>query len=393
MLFLAGYIKEGTILFDKLQITRLKPLFVFFIGYTICFYLFALTLGYTFPFVAGFILALLVQPLVRFLREKLHLKSGVASILVTLLCFIVLFGLMALTGYWLVTEITTLVVKLSSIDTTKIIKPLNDLTGVYVDKIDSEFIRQNQEQLIKFLQTGAGIITSVLNTVLMILTSLPGILTMFIVMIFSTYFFAKDMPVIKRQIASFLSQSTVINIRSASRHSLTMSGKLIASFILIYFITFVQTLLVFYLLGVPYPLVLSLIAGIADVLPILGPGTVYIPLAIISLVQGDYFTAIALIVAWLLISTIRQVIQPKIVSASIDVHPLAMLAALYFALIAGRISILIYITLFFVLYQVLCKTGVLPRFFMSESELDKQDKTPIPPVPKNSTDRVPPSDF
>lgn len=394
--FLPVIIKEGTILFDKLQLTRLKPLFMFFIGYTVCFYLFALTLGYTFPFVAGFLLALLVQPLVRFLKEKLHLKPGAASILVTLLSFFVLFGLMALLGYWLVTEITTLVVKLSSIDTTKIIKPLNDLTGVlgfYVDKIDTDFIRQNQEQLIKFLQTGAGILTSVLNTVLMILTSLPGILTMFIVMIFSTYFFAKDMPVIKRQVASFLSQSTVINIRSASRHSLTMSGKLIASFTLIYFITFVQTLLVFYLLGVPYPLVLSLIAGIADVLPILGPGTVYIPLAVISLVQGDYFTSIALIVAWLLISTIRQVIQPKIVSASIDVHPLAMLAALYFALIAGRISILIYITLFFVLYQVLCKTGVLPRFFMSESELDKQEKTPIPPIQKDNTSSTPPADF
>ncbi|WP_085832984.1 sporulation integral membrane protein YtvI [Clostridium merdae] len=369
---------------------------MFFIGYTICFYLFALTLGYTFPFVAGFLLALLVQPLVRFLKEKLHLRPGLASILVTLLCFIVLFGLMALTGYWLVTEITTLVVKLSSIDTTKIIKPLNDLTGIlgiYVDRIDSEFIRQNQEQLIKFLQSGAGFITSVLNTVLMILTSLPGILTMFIVMIFSTYFFSKDMPVIKRHVASILSQNTVVHIRSASQHSLTMSGRLIASFLLIYFITFLETLLVFYLLGIPYPLVLSLVVGIADVLPVLGPGTVYIPLAIISLVNGDYFTAIALLVGWLLISTIRQIIEPKIVSASIDVHPLAMLSAIYFALISGRISILIYMVLFFVLYQVLCKTGVLPRIFVSEADMDKQEKIPIPPVPKESPNTPPPADF
>lgn len=371
-------------------------MFVFFIGYTVCFYLFALTLGFTFPFVAGFLLALMLQPLVRFLKEKLRLRPGFASILVTLLSFFILFGLMALLGYWLVTEITTLVVRLSSIDTTKIAGPLNELMGhlgIYVDRIDSEFIRQNQEQLIKFLQTGAGILTSVLNTVLRILTSLPAILTMFIVMIFSTYFFAKDMPVIKRHVASFLSQTTVINIRSASRHSLAMSGKLLASFLLIYLITFLQTLLVFFLLGVPYPLVLSLIAGIADVLPILGPGTVYVPLAVISLVQGDYFTAVALIVAWLLISTIRQVIQPKIVSASIDIHPLSMLAAIYFALVAGRVSILIYMTLFFVLYQVLCKTGVLPRLFVSDSDLDKQGKRPIPPTQKDNTAQPePPAD-
>lgn len=375
--------KEEFTLFDKLQMTRIKPLLVFFVGYTFCFFLLALTISYTFPFVAGFFLALLLQPLVRFLKKKLHLRPGLASILVTLLAFFILFGLLALLGYWLVTEITTLVMKLSAIDPAKIIDPLNETIGhlgIYIDKIDSDFIQRNQEQLIKFLQTGAGILTSVLNTVLRILTSLPAILTMLIVMIFSTYFFSKDLPKIKQNMASFFSQNTVINLRSASRHSLAMSGKLLASFLLIYFITFLETLVVFFFLGVPYPLVLSLIAGVSDILPILGPGTVYVPLALFYVFQGDYFTAVALLVGWLLISTIRQVIQPKIVSASIDVHPLCMLAALYFALVSGKISILIYMTVLFVLYQVLCKSGVLPRLFETAIDPDRPGKRPIPPV-------------
>lgn len=375
--------------------TRIKPLLVFFAGYTVCFFLLALTINYTFPFVAGFFLALILQPLVRFLKKKLHLRPGLASILVTLLAFFILFGLLVLLGYWLVTEITTLVIRLSAVDPSKIIDPLNNTIshlGIYIDKIDSDFIQRNQEQLIKFLQTGAGILTSVLNTVLRILTSLPAILTMLIVMIFSTYFFSKDMPKIKQNAASFFSQNTVINLRSASRHSLAMSGKLLASFLLIYFITFLETLVVFFFLGIPYPLVLSLIAGVADVLPILGPGTVYIPLALFYVFQGDYFTAVALLVSWLLISTIRQVIQPKIVSASIDVHPLSMLAALYFALVAGKISILIYMTMLFVLYQVLCKSGVLPRLFEPAADPDRPVKRPIPPVETVENEAAPPTD-
>ncbi len=378
--------KGGLLLFDKLQMTRLKPLFLFFIGYTICFYLFTFTLRFTFPFVAGFLLALLVQPVIRLLRNKLKFRPGLASVCVTLLSFFLLFGIVFLLGYWLITEITTLVVKLSSFDTAKIAEPLNDLLnqmGGYINRIniDSEFIRQNQEQLIKFVQTGAGVVTSVLNTVLKILTSLPAIFTMFIVMVFSTYFFSKDMPVIKRHVASFLSQNTVINIRSASRHSLAMSGKLFCSYMLIYLITFLETLVVFFILDVPYPLVLSIIAGFADILPVLGPGTVYVPMAVVYLVHGDYFTAAALIISWLLISTIRQVIEPKIVSASINIHPLCMLAAIYFALIAGKISTLIYMTLLFVLYQVLSRSGSLPTLFEPEPAVAKPTKKPIAPVP------------
>lgn len=341
-----------------------------------------LTLNFTFPFVAGFLLALVLQPFIRMLKQKLKLRPGFASILATLLAFFILIGLVALLGYWLVTEITTMVMRLSSLDMTQIMEPLNDLVNQfssYLNRIDSKFIEQNQEQLMKFLQTGMGVLTSVLNTALKILTSLPAIFTMFIVMVFSTYFFSKDMPSIKKHMASFLSLNTVSNIRSASRHSFAMSGKLLCSYLLIYGITFLETLVVFSLLDVPYPLMLSIIAGCADVLPVLGPGTVYIPLAVMFLFQGNFFNAAALMIGWLLISTIRQILEPKIVSASINIHPLCMLAAIYFALVAGKISVLIYMTLLFMLYQVLAKSGGLPRLF--EDAAEKKQKMPISPVP------------
>lgn len=364
-------------MFDKFQLNRLKPLFLFFFFYTISFYLFTITLRFTFPFLAGFLLALILQPLIRLLRDRLHLRPGLASALVTLLAFFVLIGLVVLLGYLLVSEISNLVLKISAIDPASITTPFNnavDQLSRYADRINADFLQQNQEQLMKLLQSGMGVVTSILNAALHLLTSLPTIFTMFIVMVFSTYFFTKDMSEIKKRTVSMLSNSAVSNIRSASRHSVTMSGRLIGSYLLIYFITFLETLVVFAILRIPYPLVLSIIAGVADILPVLGPGTVYIPLAAVNLFQGNYFTAAALVVCWMLISAIRQVLEPKIVSASIHIHPLCMLAAIYFSLIAGNLWILIYMSLMFVLYQVLKQVGILPSIF------PEPEKKPIPPV-------------
>lgn len=351
---------------DRFQFNRRKPLILFFIAYTLIFFLFVITLKYTFPFLAGFLLALAVQPLIRLLKKHLHCSPGIASALVTLLVFIVMFGLLYLLGYWLVYEISNLISRISDKNLSAITGPINSMinqTGTYFSKIDADFINKNKDEILNFAKSGASIVTPILNTALSFLTSLPAIFTMFIVMIFSTYYFSKDMTWIKKNIMSLFSNNAAANIRTASHHSASMSGKYVGSYMLIYFITFLETLIVFIALGVPYPLVISIITGIADILPVLGPGTIYIPLSVIYLLSGSYFKAIALFVCWLLITIIRQIIEPKIVSSSINVHPLAMLAAIYFSLISGNFWILIYFSGLFVLYAILTNIEALPTFF------------------------------
>lgn len=369
-------------MFEKQQLARLKPLAIFAAGYTVFFYLFTVTIKYTFPFVAGFLLALLVQPLIRLLQNKLQLKSGAAAALSTLAAYLIVFGILFLLGYWLVTEINNLLSYIAAISKNGfgiLTDPINlliqQVTGSLDKiKIDAEFIQKNKDQIMNLAQAGAGVTVTVLSKVLQFLTSLPAIFTMFIVMIFSTYFFSKDMGTIKKHLASFLSLRTAHGLKAASRHGANMSGKWVGSYLLIYFLTFLETLVVFYALGIPYPLVLSIITGIADVLPVLGPGTIYIPLAIIYLFTADFFKSIALLVCWLLITAIRQVVEPKLVSSSINIHPLTMLAAIYFALIANNFWLLIYIASIALLYEVLAKVELLPRLFLKEETAEQKDK-------------------
>lgn len=361
--------KEAFILFDMRQLTRLKPLIIFFLTFSVLFFLFAVTLKYTFPFVAGFLLALAVQPLIRWLKEKIHLTPGLSSAIATLIVFILVFGIMFLLGFWLVAEINNLINNIPR-DVGELTSPINNFIsriGEYVSKINSKFIEQNQKQIIDIAQSSAGIIKTVLTSVLSFLTSLPAIFTMFIVMVFSTYFFSKDMPILKKRLLSIFSKDFALNIRSASHHGMNMGSKYILSYLFIYFITFLETLVVFSSLGIPYPLVLSIVTGVADILPVLGPGTIYIPLAIIYLFAGDFFKAGALIICWLLITSIRQIIEPKIIASSINIHPLTMLAAIYFALIANNFWILIYCSALLLLYQILTQLNFLPKLCESNT--------------------------
>lgn len=368
---------------DKHQLTRLKPLVIFFAAFTAVFYLFAISLKYTFPFLAGFLLALSVQPLIRILKKHLRVKPGLASLLSTVLVFALLFGLLFLLGYWLIYEINNLINYITGLSKTgfgPLTGPINSILaqlGEYLSRIDANFIQQNKDQILSIAQSGAGVATKVLSSTLKFLTSLPAIFTMLIVMIFSTYFFSKDMEKIKNYVVGLFSQEGAVSLRSASHHGANLSGKYVCSYLLIYFITFVETLIVFTALGVPYPLVLSLITGFADILPVLGPGTMYVPLAVIYLFGGDYFKTIVLLVCWLLIMALRQIIEPKLVSSSINIHPLTMLAAIYFALVASNFWILIYFSVLALLYSVLTQSEILPKLFVSKPVDPPTESKPV----------------
>ncbi len=91
-------------------------------------------------------------------------------------------------------------------------------------------------------------------------------------------------------------------------------------------------------------------------------------------------------VCWLLITSIRQIIEPKIISSSINIHPLTMLAAIYFALVAGNIWILLYFSVLLLLYQILTQIGLIPTLCAVKYDADE----PNPSQAGSFTGGIPP---
>jgi predicted PurR-regulated permease PerM len=82
-------------------------------------------------------------------------------------------------------------------------------------------------------------------------------------------------------------------------------------------------------LGVEGSATLAFFVAILDILPVIGVGTVLIPWSIIAFLMSDTSLGIGLIVLFLVNAVIRQLIEPKILGKSLDLHPLLTLMLIY----------------------------------------------------------------
>jgi predicted PurR-regulated permease PerM len=88
----------------------------------------------------------------------------------------------------------------------------------------------------------------------------------------------------------------------------------------------------FTLLGLPSPLVLGVIAGICEFIPLVGPLLVAIVAALLALLHGGPFSAFMVLVVLAVLRIVQDyVVYPRLIGQGIHLHPLAVI----FALLAG----------------------------------------------------------
>ena len=118
-------------------------------------------------------------------------------------------------------------------------------------------------------------------------------------------------------------------------------------------LTTVTILIGLLILKVEYSITIALVSGLIDIIPYLGTGTVFIPWIAYEVIIGNYHLAIGLIVVYVIVVVQRQLVEPKVLSSSIGIDPLATLVALFvgykligfLGLIAGPVVLVIINTL------------------------------------------------
>jgi predicted PurR-regulated permease PerM len=85
----------------------------------------------------------------------------------------------------------------------------------------------------------------------------------------------------------------------------------------------------FYFLGLPSPLVLGLMAGILEFVPLVGPLTVAIVAAALALLHSGYGMAFVLLLFLGVLRIVHDyVVYPKLIGQGIHLHPLAVILAI-----------------------------------------------------------------
>lgn len=288
------------------------------------------------PFLIAIAISMLIEPIIRWTTKKTNLERKKSAILVLIAVFAIIIGLLTIGVIALVSESANL------------LSGLNDYIDMAYDKIQQliSFINLNglenkgeintiiQNATRNILERGSDIITEVLQSLLKIVTSLPEIGIYTVITIIATYFLCTDRFYMLDQLEHHLPKEWARKIGNHVREITSYLGNYLkAEFILIGidFLIILIGLLVLNMLNynIKYPLLVAIGIGFVDALPLVGSGTVMVPWAVSSALNGNLKLAIAILILYAIIIIARQFLEPKIVSSQIGIHPIFTLIAMY----------------------------------------------------------------
>ena len=287
------------------------------------------------PFVVGWILALLANPLVRFLERRVKLVRRHGSMLIIIAALAIVIGLFYGAGLLVYREMGSFLADAPEIYQS-VIAEIGD--ALQNGRKLAEYFPQNlQPPLLAFSDNLDGLFGKLVSraaepTVQIaghVAKSIPNLLVNMVITILSSYLFLADRESIMRWLKGHLPAFIFRYIEYMKRDAKgVIGGYFLAQFRIMCVVALILAA-GFLVLGVRYGVLLAFLTAILDFLPIFGTGTVLFPWAVVKLFAGEYAYATGLILLYILTQVVRQIIQPKIVGESMGLPPLMTLFLLY----------------------------------------------------------------
>lgn len=290
------------------------------------------------PFLAGFLAASVLQYPAYWISEKCKIRYAAAAIGLTVLSVSVLLGLIGILLWQTISEIGSFAKEALSGENAL----LENLSGV-VEKMGNivsempffsgktglelkESMLQTFSEMIKNIFVSAASRFPALASKLV--SAIPQIFIFCVITVLSAVYFCLDYKKICHFFKSLISmerRETAVSFIDTLKQT---AWKFLRSYLLLFLITFAGLFLGFVLLRETYAFLFALITAIVDSLPIFGMGIVILPLALFHFMTGEVGYGIGLCVLYLILTVLRQILEPRILGAGLGVHPLIMLCAM-----------------------------------------------------------------
>lgn len=319
----------------KYWLDVIKKIIIFLISVLLLYIGFKISLFYI-PFLIAFVLSLLIEPVIKFCMKKFKMKRKISAILIFIIILSILIGLITWGAITLFTEATNFLNNIN-IHFDKISKTFQSIIGKFeFDKIkvSSEIKGILQNSSNDIINTASEWIKRILTNVLNAITSLPTIGLYIVITILALYFMCTDKIYMLDQLEHHLPEKWVKKLSKHIKAIAKSLGCYLKAQVKLVFISFIISLIGLYIfsisgMNIKYPLMIAIGIAIVDALPIFGSGTVMVPWAVISAFNGDLRLGVAVLVLWIIMCIVRQIIEPKIVSGQIGIHPIFTLIAMY----------------------------------------------------------------
>ncbi len=301
-----------------------------------------LTLRYvlpaTYPFIIAYFIAMLLSPVMAFLKKHAGIPHRAAALVSVVLAVSLVSGLIYLLADRAVFELGRLTKNLDSKAELKqkVVALFSSLPFTDGESVWA-YLEEKLTASLPGLNTAFGIMTKTF-------TGVADFAFAFFVTVVACYYMTVDRAKIAALAYKLLPKSAEKRLHSARVGVVRSAGRFLKAYGLILFITFAELLAAFSIMQLDYAVLLAAAIALVDILPVLGTGTVLVPWALICMfVTKDLYTGIGLLVTYVTITVIRQIIEPKIVGSFMGLHPLATLFAMFAGLkTAGILGMLLF---------------------------------------------------
>lgn len=272
------------------------------------------------------LLALTMEPAV----DKMHRKKGIPRVFGAGILFAVTFIVLGIIIYAVAPTLAREIAQMATV------------LPAYFEMIDLEYILDNGQSIglqssdVQDLLIDASVALRDAASFLITgtLGFLGGIFSVVLIAVISFYLVLEDNGVEK-----FIKAAVPGNMQARCIHIVkqieTKLGQWFIGQVTLGFIVGILSLIGLYIIGVPYALVLALIAGVFELIPYIGPMLSAIPAVLIAATVSPTTAVLTFILYFLIQEFENYIIVPKVMEKSVGLHPIIIIIA---AAIGGQLA-------------------------------------------------------
>ena len=365
---------------------KIRPFFsliIFLLVFTISFSIIIGTLKYTIPFIIGLITASILKKPTEAIIKRFNIKGNFAASISILIFYIITVTLLGIGVMYFCSEIKDLATdgyQYLYENGSEINTFVQDSLSAF-ENIDESILESLKININKFISDISNYALefsmNIVNYIIGVISALPYIISVIIFAILSSFvflkkFIKKDSSDIKS--TEYINENEIEKFLKIIIEIKDIIFKYIGTYSILILCTFIITFIGFGILRIPYTLLLSLICMILDLLPVVGMIMVFLPLIAIYFVTEKYITVIFLIILFCLIMITRNILEPKLLSSSLELSQLSVLIAIFVGVNAGGFKGMIYLMALFISFNFYKKYATNNQGFIFKQNEDKLKK-------------------
>ena len=295
------------------------------------------------PFILAFLIASAMNPLICFLQKKWNISRSILSVLMVVLALLLVAAILGGFIYALAREIVALAQNIDGIlesvsQAIASVAAHSNWMLHFLPTDAEEILTGLADGFMAWIQSqGTAFADIVITQTVTVTTRVGGGIVTLVIFILALYFIMADYPRFTERVQKTLSPKTYKGYSTVKEATLSAFSGYLKAQLLMAFVTFLISLIALLIIRQEFALLIAVVLGIIDFVPVIGTSIILVPWAIINILNGAYARGVYLITLSVVAFLIRRVIEPKIVGSQMGLSPLTALVSIYIGMQLGGV--------------------------------------------------------